>query len=69
MDIYPANPLYGYHACTDGYYTSPQLVVELLGVNMVTTVTVMPSRKEMPDLLERKNRDDDARGCAVIHKE
>jgi hypothetical protein len=54
MDIYPANPPYGYHACTDGYYTSPQLVVELLGMNMVTTGTVMPSRKEMPDLLKRK---------------
>jgi hypothetical protein len=35
-----------------GYYTSPQLADELLRMNMVTTGTVMPSRKEMPEPLK-----------------
>jgi hypothetical protein len=48
----PSNPPSGYHVYTDRYYTSPQLGDELLGMNMVTTGTVMPSRKEMPEPLK-----------------
>jgi hypothetical protein len=49
----PTNPTFGYAVCTDKYYTSPQLADELLGMNMVTTGTVMPSRKEMPEPLKK----------------
>jgi hypothetical protein len=45
----PTNPPFGYHVYTDRYYTSAQLADELLGMNMVTTDTVMPSRKEMKE--------------------
>jgi hypothetical protein len=43
----PVNAPSGYHVCTDRYYISPHLADELLGMNMVTRGTVMPSRKEM----------------------
>jgi hypothetical protein len=48
----PTNPPSGYHVYTDRYYTSPQLADELLGMNMVTTGTVMPFRKQMPETLK-----------------
>jgi hypothetical protein len=64
----PTNPPYGYYVYTDRSYTSPQLADELLVMNMVTRGTVMPSRKEMPEPLKKKeqNREDEARGCAII---
>jgi hypothetical protein len=49
----PVNPSSGYHVYTDRYYTSTQLADELLRMNMVTTGTVMPSRKEMPEPLKK----------------
>jgi hypothetical protein len=48
----PANQTSGYHVYTDRYYTSPQLADELLNMNMVTTGTVMSSRKEMLESLK-----------------
>jgi hypothetical protein len=48
----PTNPPSGYHVYTDRYYTSLQLAEELLGMKMVTTGTVMPSSKEMPEPLK-----------------
>jgi hypothetical protein len=63
----PTNPPSGYHVYIDRYYTSPQLTDELLDMNLVTTGTVMPSRKEMPEPLKKEqNSEDEARGCAVI---
>jgi hypothetical protein len=39
-------------------------------MNMVTTGTVMPSRKEMPEPLKKEqNREDEAGGCIAIQKE
>jgi hypothetical protein len=52
----PVNPLSGYRVYTNRHYTSPQLARELLSMNVVTTGTVMPSRKEMPETLIRKMR-------------
>jgi hypothetical protein len=49
----PTNQTSGYRVYTDRYYTSAQLADELLGMDMVTTGTVMPSRKEMPEPLEK----------------
>jgi hypothetical protein len=49
----PANPPSGYHISTVRYYTSPKLVDELLGMNMLTTGIVMPSRKEMPEPVKK----------------
>jgi hypothetical protein len=48
----PAMPPPGYHVYANRYYTSSQLVEELLGMNIVTTGTVMQSRKEMPESLK-----------------
>jgi hypothetical protein len=42
----PTSPPSGYQVFTSKYYTSPQLADELLGMNMVTTGTVMPSRRK-----------------------
>lgn len=48
-------PPSGYHIYTDRYYTSPELASELSHMNMVTTGTVMPSRKGMPEMLKTCN--------------
>jgi hypothetical protein len=47
------NPPFGYHVYAYRYYTSPQFADELLGMNIVTMDTVMPSRKQMPEPLKK----------------
>jgi hypothetical protein len=49
----PTNPPSGYHVYTSRDYTSPKLAEELLGLNVVTTGIVMPSRKEMSEPLKK----------------
>jgi hypothetical protein len=41
----------------------------MLVVDMVTTGTVTPSRKDMPEPLKRTKVEAEARVCAVIQKE
>jgi hypothetical protein len=58
----PANPPSGYHVCTDRYHTLPQLADELLGMNILTIGTVMPSRKEIPECLKKEQKWEDEQG-------